>query len=159
MVYRNTEKVYFSQKKKHPVRILLAIFHCGTHLTRTPFKSWALKQPATISYAFSPQSMRRLDHSISGDRPSPLCFPPFSSTALVAYIEMREERPKLHQCLKVRSSGSSLHSRQGRRTSNRKTVKPRKTQLWESNTFLHFVLMGQQKKDALDAAPLRSEAN
>lgn len=53
MVYRNTEKVILLLPgKPHPARRLLAIFH-GRHLTRTPFKSWALKQPATISYTFS----------------------------------------------------------------------------------------------------------
>lgn len=53
MVYGNTEKVILLLPgKPHPARRLLAIFH-GRHLTRTPFKSWALKQPATISYTFS----------------------------------------------------------------------------------------------------------
>ena len=53
MVYRNTEKVILLLPgKPHPARRLLAIFH-GRHLTRTPFKSWALKQPATSSYTFS----------------------------------------------------------------------------------------------------------
>ena len=162
MVYGNTEKVILLLPgKPHPARRLLAIFH-GRHLTRTTFKSWALKQPATISYTFSniaahETTWSHLRLSIS------LVFP----SALVAYIEMREERPKLHQCLKVSgSSGSSLHSRQGhcshprKSCKNRKNRRSRKFQLRESNTFLHFVLMGQQKKDALDAAPpLRSEAN